>query len=115
MRIVWTAREIPVAEIQQALRKRGTRLALPSVRTMLGILEKKGYVSRERDGRGYAYRAVVSAEQAQRGFVRDLLERVFDGSAMGLVASILQSGMVAKGDLKRVKRLIEEHEKGAKS
>lgn len=112
MQAVWSQDEIGVEEIRKAFEDAGTPLALPTIRKMLSILQEKGYVTRRVQGRGHIYRALISEKEAHKGFLRDLVERAFDGSATNLVAALLQSKMVSKRDLEKVKRLIAEHEKG---
>jgi len=77
---------------------------------MLSILAEKGYVSRKKAGRGYVYRAKVSREKARRSIVSDMVERAFDGSALGLVAALLDTRMVSDKDVEEVKRLIRKKE-----
>lgn len=107
MQVVWESEQITVDDIQEALEKARRPLAKPSIRKMLSILQKKGYVDRVPLGRAYAYRKIVSQNQANQGFVRDLVERAFGGSAAGLVAALVDTGMVTKSDLDEAKRLIE--------
>ena len=57
MQVVWDEEEVTSEVVASALAKTGQPLAPPSVRTMLGILQEKGYVSRRREGRGYIYTA----------------------------------------------------------
>jgi predicted transcriptional regulator len=114
MQIVWKAGETTVNDISDSLRQTGHPLALPSIRTMLSILEDKGYVKRRREGREHVYRAVVSGEQAQRRILKDIIERAFDGSASHLVAALVNGEMVSKGELEEARRLTEKREKGGK-
>jgi len=111
MRIVWQKKEIFVTDLQKLLKKGGKNLAQPSIRTMLGILEEKGYVKRRHLGRGFAYRAAVSEEKAQKNILKDIVNRAFDGSAWGLVAALVRSQMVSKKDIDEIKRLIRERDK----
>ena len=106
--------EATVKDISDRLSRDGHPLALPSIRTMLSILQKKGYVKRRREGRGHVYRAVVSGEQARRRILRDIIERAFDGSASHLVAALVNGEMVSKRELAKARRLIEQRQKGAK-
>jgi len=41
----------------------------------------------------------------------DLLKRAFDGSVALLVASLLDTREVRKGDIEEIRRLIAEHER----
>jgi predicted transcriptional regulator len=111
MQVVWDRGEVSVEDIQEALTKQGRELAPSSVRTMLSILGEKGYVSRKKAGRGYVYRARVSREKARRSIVAEIVQRAFDGSALGLVAALLDTRMVSKQDVEEVKRLLREREK----
>jgi len=110
MRIVWAVEEATVGDLSEALEDAGRPLALPSIRTMLGILQKKGYVKRRRVGRGYIYRAAVPAGQAKKRILRDLIDRAFDGSASNLVAALVSEGMVGPDDLARARQLIRDKE-----
>jgi len=109
MRAVWDADEVTVGEVRRALAKTGRPLALPSIRKMLAILREKGYVARRPLGRGFAYRAVVTEEQARKSVLTDIIKRVFDGSASHLVAALVDTDMVSKKDLPKIRKLIEEH------
>ena len=111
MRIVWGHDETTVPDVQSALEEAGRPVALPTIRTMLGILEQKGYVTRRTGRRRHAYRAVVSADCAQWGILTDFFERAFDGSALSLVAALVNGEMVSRKDLQKVTRLIEQREK----
>lgn len=114
MQIVWKKGEVVVGDIRQATHKVGKPLARPTIRTMLAILQKKGYLKRRPQGRAYAYQARVSQDEAQTSIVRDVMERAFEGSALGLVASLLGGRMVPAEELGRVKRLIAEYGKEGK-
>ena len=111
MRVVWREGDVSVEVLRDALATLGTHLALPSVRTMLSILQEKGYVARRRAGRGFLYRAVVPAEQAERRILKDVIERVFDGSASNLVAALVSQGMVGKDDLAEARKIIARQER----
>lgn len=110
MQVIWSENEVTSESVARQLATKGQRLAPPSVRTMLGILQEKGYVARRREGRGYLYSALVSANEARKSFLEDVLDRVFEGSPLTLLASLLGSGMVSNGDVEKVKALIRKHE-----
>jgi len=111
MEIVWAREETTVSQVRQALEEAGRPVALPTVRTMLTILEEKGYVKRRPDGRRHAYRAAVSEGRARASLLEDLVERVFGGSAIGMVCTLVDAKIVSRSDLRRIRKLIEEHEK----
>ena len=114
MQFMWQRGEVSVGDLRLAFEKKDAPLALPTIRTMLGVLQTKGYVTRTRKGRRHIYRPLISEEEAHRSFLHDVLVRVFDGSPLSLVSSLLTSGMISKGEIRKVKEFIREHEERKK-
>ena len=76
---VWSSgRPLLVREIQQTLEP--TR-AYNTVWTVVEILYRKGWLSREKDGRAYRYRAVVTREDYTAGLMREVLAASSDRAA----------------------------------
>jgi predicted transcriptional regulator len=86
------------------------RLAYSSVLTMMRILEQKGYVSHEKEGRAFIYRPVVDRQQAQKSVLGYLLKRFFNNSPELLVVNLLEHEDVTPAEVKRMKRMIEDAE-----
>ncbi len=110
MHVLWQQEEVTVEEVRRAFEEAGRPLALPTIRTMLAILRKKGYVTRRRCGRGHVYRATVSADQARKCILKDILERAFEGSALSLVAALVNTKMVSRKELEKIRELIRKYE-----
>jgi BlaI family transcriptional regulator, penicillinase repressor len=72
---------------------------------MLNILDRKGKLERELQGRAYVYRAKVSEEKAVGQGLRDMIDRMFGGSSEELVMSLLKSRQI---DAKRLAKLTEK-------
>lgn len=111
MQVVWNAREVTTEDVMKALGSQGRHLSDGSVRKMLSILVKKGYLSRRRLGRAFLYKAIVDEQEATRKMVKDLLKRAFDGKAALMVATLLQSRALSKKEIDEIKRLIASHKK----
>ena len=111
MQIVWELGEVTTEDVLEQLGRQGRKLSDGSVRKILSILVAKGYASRRRDGRGFRYRAEVPKGRADRSMVMDIVKRAFAGSPALMVAALLDSPNVGKGDLKKIKQLIAEREK----
>jgi BlaI family transcriptional regulator, penicillinase repressor len=60
-----------------------------AVRTMIRILEAKGHVRHEVDGRRHVYFPAKSPKAAQTSALRHLLRTFFGGSTRGAVAALL--------------------------
>ena len=88
-----------VKDVQKALPQ---KLAYTTVQTMLNILERKGRLKRKLRGRAYVYSATFTEDRATRHAVRDLVDRMFGGSADELVMSLIKSRQI---DPKRIAEL----------
>jgi predicted transcriptional regulator len=108
MQVIWKRGSSTVAEVQAAMRP---PLAYTTVQTVLNILERKGKLNRELEGRAFVYAAKVSEEKAYGQSLRDLIDRMFGGSSEELVMSLLKSRQI---DAKRLAKLTEQfsREKG---
>ena len=114
MRVLWEKGEASVTEICDALRpERG--LAQTTVATLLSRLEKRGVVTHRTRARLYLYTAAVTEADVRRVMVRELTERLFDGDVAALMSHLLTARAVSAGDLQRVKKLVETHEKSARA
>ncbi len=114
MQIIWKHEDVSVEFLRTQLSDHGHPLALPSVRTMLSILGKKGFVERRLESRAYVYNALIPADEFQHSFVKDLLKRAFGGSATGLVTALLNRELVHQKELDQIKRMITDYEEGDK-
>jgi len=84
MEVLWAARRaansLTARDVQEALD--GRDLATTTVLTVLGRLERKGLVSRERNGRAHRYHAVASREDHVAELMRDALDGAPNRSAV---------------------------------
>ncbi|MCG8415982.1 MAG: BlaI/MecI/CopY family transcriptional regulator [Pseudomonadales bacterium] len=110
MQIIWANDDVSVEFLRQQLADNGRPLALPSIRTMLSILKKKGFVSRRQVSRAYVYNAAIAADDFQQNFIRDALNRAFSGSATGLFTALLNRDLVSESELKQIKAMISDYE-----
>jgi len=84
-----------------------------AVRATVRVLEQKGLLAHEHDGKRYIYRPTVARNQARRGAVEHLLNTFFDGSAAGAVMALLETpgAELTPEDLDRMAALIERARK----
>lgn len=107
MQALWQLKRGPASAIVDALA--GTEGSRDStVRTILRILERKGFVRHEREGRAFIYLPAVAEGEAQRGAVRDLVSRFFGNSPERLVLNLLKHQDVDARELQRLRRLIDK-------
>ena len=107
MQVIWKHGASTVSDVQSEM---DPTLAYTTVQTMLNILERKGKLERELQGRAYVYRAKVSEEKAIGQSLRDIVDRMFGGSSEELVMSLLKSRQI---DTKRLAKLTEKFKEEA--
>src|SRR5262249_49953510 len=106
MDVLWEKGQGTVSEIVESFPDE--RLAYSSVLTMMRILEQKGYVVHEKEGRAFVYRPLVDRQQAQKSVIGYLLKRFFNNSPELLVVNLLEHEDVGPAEVKRLKRMIEK-------
>ena len=109
MDVLWRVGPATAREVLRALPGPGAR-AYSTVRTTLGILERKGYLNHRGHGRAYVYEPAVERDEARRHAVRHLLRRFYDGSPALLVLNLLEDAQLEPGELERLKAMFEESE-----
>jgi BlaI family penicillinase repressor len=106
MNVLWDHSAATVAEVLRALPGR-PRPSYTSVQTLLRILEAKGYVAHQKDGRRFVYRPMVERAEARRRALRHLLSRLFDNSPSLLVLNVLEDERIDAAELARLRGLID--------
>lgn len=106
MAVLWRAPAATVAEVMTALHDRYA-LTYSTVQTILRILEQKGYVTHDKSGRAFVYRAIVDEGQARRRALKHLIGRLFNGSRSLLVSNVLEDDEIDPREMEELKRLIE--------
>lgn len=108
-----TERESQIMEVLWAMgrgRAEQVRAALPgqphdsTVRTLLRVLESKGYVRRDVRQRAHVYRPTLPRAKARQGALRSLLARFFGGSPEALVLQMLTDEQITPEQLDALRR-----------
>ncbi len=87
-----------------------------SVRTILRVLERKGYVRHVEEGLRYVYEPTVPRETASRSALQRIIRTFFDGSAKEAVAALLDPSAfdLTEEELRELGRIIERAKKERK-
>ncbi len=111
LRILWqsggsTAREVHngLAEVEEKDTTYSTTVK------MLSVMLEKGLVKRDESATPQVYRAATSQKVTQRKMLGDLIDKVYDGSALSLVLQALASGKASPDELAEVRRMVDELE-----
>ena len=109
MEILWQKGSATVNDVLEELPKR-LSLAYNTVLTTLRILEKKGYILHEKEGRAFVYRPVMRRSEAQRNAAKYVVSRFFNNSPELLLLNVMEHEKIDQDELKRLKKLIAEGE-----
>jgi len=110
MQVVWDRDEATVHDVMAALPS-DQNPAYNTILTIMRILEKKGYLLREKKGRAHLYRALITREQARKKAITHMIKSMFDGSPEELMLSILKNQDLGREEIGRLKEMIFEKEK----
>jgi len=77
---------------------------------IMQIMNEKGILTRESEGRTHVYQPKISQEEIQGKLVDRLLETAFGGSASNLVMQALGNHKSSKEELEKIKDLIKKLE-----
>jgi BlaI family penicillinase repressor len=106
MQALWELKTGTVQQVQLHLLP-NPKLAYTTVQTMLGVLHRKGKVSRKLVGKAHEYSPAVSQRTATTAAVRDLVRRFFDGSEQQLVMEVVQRKDLSPEKLAQLARELE--------
>src|SRR3954454_24699374 len=84
-----------------------------AVRAMLRILETKGHIRHEEDGRAYVYMPITRRADARQSALSHLLKTFFDNSAEQAMAALLalKAEKMSDAELDRMSKLIDKAKK----
>ncbi|MCI4670743.1 MAG: BlaI/MecI/CopY family transcriptional regulator [Bacteroidia bacterium] len=110
MNILWALKKAFVKDLISHWPKEEKLPKYNTVSTIVRILEEKGYVGHESQGRSHEYYPLISKGQYQKRLIGNVLENVFSGSLTGMVSSLLDSQQLSQKELDQIKDLIEDNE-----
>ena len=107
MTVLWTNGESNVQAVQQALPR---ELAYTTVQTVLNILQRKGRVKRTKHDRAFFYKPIVSRSEVAQSALRDMVKRMFGGSAESLVMSLVETRELTPKKLEHLQKMVRDAE-----
>jgi len=106
LKVLWRDGPAPVRHVRDAL-SAFRDLAYTSVTTIMNIMVRKGYLRRTKEGGRYVYSARVTERSTSRKMLSDLVDRVFDGSAVAVMLNLLETADVDEAELKQLREIIK--------
>lgn len=105
MSVLWTHGSGSVAEVREAL---GGSAGYTTVLKLLQILEEKGAVRHEAEGRAYRYFPEVEPAAAGESALSRILDKIFGGSAELLLTQLVSDRRISRTELARMRQLLED-------
>lgn len=114
LNVLWEKESATVREVFEVI-SATKNITYTTVLKLMQIMTEKGLVERDVEGKAHLYRAIVPQNETQKGLVKDLLEKVFRGSAMELMQHILETKKTSPAEIKEIRKMISKAEKEAKN
>jgi BlaI family transcriptional regulator, penicillinase repressor len=108
-RILWDLGPSPVREIHRRLESaKGTSYS--TTVKMLAVMLNKGLVTRDEKAQPHVYKAALTRDGAGKRLVRDLIDKVYNGSAHSLVLQALSTKGATQEERDEIRRLLDRME-----
>ena len=108
MKIIWgNGGTALYAQIMEALSKKGRTWQKNTIITLLSRLIDKGFLKTNKIGRRNQYTAIVSASDYQTAQTQTLLDKLYEGSARGLVSTLIEKELLSAEDYEELKQFWE--------
>lgn len=110
LQVLWERGECTVREVHEALY--GTDGAgYTTALKLLQIMHAKGLVDRDDSQRAHVYRSAVNKQRAQKRYLTDMVQRLFNGSASQMVLHALGNHPGAtREELREIRALLNKIE-----
>jgi BlaI family transcriptional regulator, penicillinase repressor len=113
MQAVWNAAPASVEAVHRVVSQR-RNVKEATVRTLLRRLEHKGYLRHEAEGRAYLYRAVEPSRSLAARAVRQIIDRLCQGSVAELVSGMVDTKVLNTSELKELEDIVRSRRQGSK-
>ena len=105
MSVLWEMGEATVTEVRDRI---DPDLAYTSISSMIRTLEMKGYVSHRRgEGKTHVYFPAVDAETAGASTLSRVLDKIYGGSPIKLLAHLMEQNRLSDKELARMRALLK--------
>jgi BlaI family transcriptional regulator, penicillinase repressor len=109
MSVLWDLGEATANEVRERI---DPALAYTSISTMIRTLEMKGFVSHRRgEGKTHVYYPVIDAEMAGESALGRLLDKIYGGSPIKLLAQLVEQRKLSESELSRMRDLLKKTKK----
>ena len=104
MSVLWREGSGTVAEVRAAL---GDEAGYTTVLKILQILEEKGAVRHEQEGRAYRYFPLVESVSAGGRALSRIVNKIFHGSAEMVLATLVEDREFSEEEIARMRSMLD--------
>jgi len=109
MQILWQLEKCNVASIIEELPE--PKPAYNTVSTIVRILESKGFVDHEKEGKGHIYFPLVKKSEYSNASITKLMDGYFQGSFKSMVSFFMKKNDIGINELETIMKEIKKGEK----
>ena len=92
----------------------GKKRAYTSILSVMQVMEKKGLLTRTREGLTDRWRPLVEESQILEPFMKGLVSNIFGGNATSAMQCLLNGTKLDRREIEEIRELLEEHQKAKK-
>ncbi len=113
MKVVWAKNKEPslFAELTDELAAKGRPWQKNTLITLLNRLVNKGFLKAKKIWRRNEYTPLVSEAEYQTAQTKHFLEKLYEGSASGLVATLISGDLLTDEEYSELRQMLEKDEK----
>jgi predicted transcriptional regulator len=94
--------------------KGGNKPRYTTILKTLQIMEKKGFVTHEKEGKAYKYIPTVTQKEISRKRMNEILNGFFSGNKPAFVNRFISDNDLCLEEIEKIKKLLDEKEKEVK-
>jgi BlaI family transcriptional regulator, penicillinase repressor len=110
MRMLWERGPLTLPQAHKLCDRYGMAIAYPTMQTRLNRLVGKGFAIKN-DARPAAYRAALSPEQTAAGVLRQVLDKIVNGSVAPLMSSLISERPLSVDEIRDLRELLDKAER----
>lgn len=107
MRVLWEKGRVNAREITEAMNQIEP-IAHSTVQTLLRKLEEKGAAAHDVENRTFIFYPLVEKESVTRFALREFIDRIFNGSPVGMVSYLIESEEIPPEEMKQIREMFNK-------
>jgi len=103
---VWALGTASVSDVHERVLQ-SREVAYTTVMTVMKKLASKGYLTFEKEGNAYIYRAAQPQETVRQDLLQGLMDKVFAGSPRALIQTLVRDESLSPTELDDIRQIVE--------